>query len=191
MKSLQKTVITALVFMGLLAGGFTAHAESKTNVSFTTQLSVVTQLLSVMETYPEFAEVFKPLLDDAIEKLIASIGTSATVEKKEYNKTEAKAPVKKYDSNKKTDSYKKDSYYKKDIEEKGDIDDIEAEPYESVDGKWKIGLDFENGSELVIYVYDVDSEEELLEKVQTEIKNKFNIDLSIDELESIIDVITD
>jgi len=65
--------------------------------------------------------------------------------------------------------------------------EIEAERYKSVDGKWKVEAEF-NDKDVLFYVYNIDSEDELVGEIADYLNNKYDLGLSDDEVEGSLEI---
>lgn len=164
------------------SGASLAAAESQTNnaAQLAQRLTLITQLMDIMDRYPEFKPLIEPYVNEALASMFSSL-EDTKVEKKEY-----KAAIKDEKVTAKKVS-KKPKKYDANPTQLGDIEEIEASPYENVEGKWVIDIETSN-KEYRIYVYDVENDDDLVEKVADKINTQFNAEISVTEVESIIDI---
>ncbi len=175
---LKKYAAIVVVVGGLMFGGTQAHAVSQNafSSSFSQKLTIVTQLMSIMKEYPEFEDVIKPIVEEHLAGLFANLDT----EYKNYGQ-EKKAEVHAKKEIKK-DHLASTAYTLAGLEE------IEVKPYENIDGKWQIDIEFDGDKEYTLYVYDVADEDELVEKIVTTIKEKFGFKISESDVRSVLDI---
>ena len=65
--------------------------------------------------------------------------------------------------------------------------EIEAEPYKSVEGKWKVEAEV-NGEEVKFYVYEIDNDEELVSEITKYLNDKFDANLTESEVKEVIEI---
>lgn len=63
------------------------------------------------------------------------------------------------------------------------LEEIKAEPYSNISGKWEVEVEFDD-EDYTVYVYEVDDETDLFEKIADAIKQKFGFQMTIDQVKS-------
>lgn len=174
----------SIVFAGLLFGGI-SHVEAKSfdSASFERRINVIVNLMNLMTQFPEFENRIKPIVSEHLEQLFADLaneektrGTEAVKNKKEKN-----TPAKEYKKAKKQDNYEQKKYAFEDITE------LEAEPYENIEGKWQVDIEFNDEKKRRVYVYNIDDTNELMSNIADKIDVEFGIDISNDEVAEILE----
>lgn len=188
MKNFKKIAITATVFTGLLFAGNQAMALQKNQNSLMQKITAMTQIMELTQEYPQLKEMLQPILDTMIADLIADITAGNTVTKSDKNTKPKKSETKKTDTKKYNTKKQNQSF---DIT---DIENIEADRYESIDGKWEIEIDFKdntNKKDIVFYVYNIDNENELISNITTQVKKQFGLTLTSSDIQNILDIDND
>ena len=67
------------------------------------------------------------------------------------------------------------------------LEEIKAEPYNGIAGKWEVEIEFEE-DEYTVYVYEVEDEADLFEKIASKIESEFDFEITADQVESKADV---
>ena len=177
---LKKYALIAVVFTGLLFGGSQVFAESNNSEAvFSQRLGIITQLMSIMEKYPEFEDIIQPFIAQHLESIFADMDSYKN------RGQQQKAAVK--ERNELRKEIKKDYSDQSDYSA-NDIDELEAEPYENIDGKWEVKVEFDNDREYTLYVYDVDNEDELVEKIANALEEKFGFEISESDVDDILKI---
>lgn len=65
--------------------------------------------------------------------------------------------------------------------------EIEAERYESVEGKWEVEAEV-NDKDIKFYVYNIDNETELISEIKKYLNNKYDSDLTTDEITDALEI---
>jgi acyl carrier protein len=180
-KNLKKYTIISFVFVGLLFTSGKAYAENNTNFgqTYNARLGIITQLMQIAEKYPQFSDVINPFIEEHLESIFADMDSYKN------RGQQQKAAVK--ERNELRKEIKKD-YSEQSDYSANDIDELEAEPYENVDGKWKVKVEFDNDREYTLYVYDVDDEDELVSKIVNALKEKFGFEISESDVDDILKI---
>lgn len=188
MKNIKKIAITAMVFTGLLFAGNQAMALEKNQNSLMQKITAMTQIMELTQEYPQLKELLQPILDTMIADLIADITAGNTIIKSDKKIEPKKSETKKTDNKK--DNDKKQSW----SINLNDIEYIEADRFESVDGKWEIEIDFKDSSDqndIVFYVYNVDGENELISNILNQFEKQFGLVLTLSDVQNILDIDND
>lgn len=176
---LKKYAVIGVVFTGLLfAGTPVVNADGMSAIN--KRLGLVTQLMSILDKHPDLKALIEPLVIEHLNQLFADVDAEyknrgqkvkATVNAKNVAKKELKK-----------ESKEKITW--------GDytIEEITVERYTAIDKKWKVKIDFGDKKYEVIYVYEIDSEEELIESIIEKIKTQFGIEISMDDIESLLEI---
>ncbi len=73
-----------------------------------------------------------------------------------------------------------------------EIEEIDAEPYKSIEGKWEVEIEFENPwnheDEHKFYVYEIDSYDELAGEISDHLGNEFGYVIDKSEVKEFIDL---
>ena len=190
MKNIKKIAAIAIVFVGLVFAGNTTFAESKNiNNDVMSRVAAITQLLDVMQQYPQLQQLLEPYMNKMVAELMVDLQSKVTTPDKKISteKSVVKKEVKKV-TPKKSDEKETWSFNLNDIES------IDADRFESVDDKWKIEIDFKDSSsqkDIVFYVYDIDNQTELITNVLTQLEKQFGLMLTLSDIQTILDIDND
>ena len=190
MKNIKKIAAIAIVFVGLVFAGNTTFAESKNiNNDVMSRVAAITQLLDVMQQYPQLQQLLEPYMNKMVAELMIDLQSKVTTPDKKISteKSVVKKEVKKV-TPKKSDEKETWSFNLNDIES------IDADRFESVDDKWKIEIDFKDSSsqkDIVFYVYDIDNQTELITNVLTQLEKQFGLTLTLSDIQTILDIDND
>lgn len=69
-----------------------------------------------------------------------------------------------------------------------DIESLETEPFQSIDGKWEVEVEFEGGKEKTFYVYEIEDEEELIGEITDYLNDTYDMDIDDGDVDEILEI---
>ena len=140
-------------------------------------IGVITQLIQIIDRYPQLSDTLQPLVDRMVNSLVSDID--------EYKNKGQKVKTVVKERNEIRKDLKKGS---RAITADSELVRVMAEPYENIDGKWEVKVRFDNKAQVKMYVYDIDSMDELAMAIAEKINAEFGIEVSADTVEAILKI---
>ena len=79
MKNIKKIAFTTAVFVGLVFAGNTTFAETNNiNSDVMSRVVVITQLLDVMQQYPQLQQLLEPYMNKMVAELMVDLQSKVT-----------------------------------------------------------------------------------------------------------------